>query len=89
MADPIKLDDLTIFNAMSTRETMIQALADDNAAFDLSEVGEIDSSGLQLLIALRMQADADSKDLVFHSVSEPVMELVNQYGMADTIGLSA
>ena len=89
MTEPIKLDDLTIFNAMSTREILVKALAEDQAEFDLSEVGEIDSSGLQLLIALRKQADMDGKDIKYHSVSEPVRELVNQYGMAEVIGLSA
>ena len=89
MAEPIKLDDLTIFNAMSTQEVLVKALSDGQAEFDLSDVGEIDSSGLQLLIALRKQADKDGKVVKFHSVSEPVMELIKQYGMADVIGLSA
>ena len=88
MAEPIKLDDLTIFNAMSTQEILVKALSEDQAEFDLSDVGEIDSSGLQLLIALRKQADKDGKDVKYHSVSEPVRELINQYGMADVIGLS-
>jgi len=88
MAEPIKLDDLTIFSAMSTQEILVKALADNQAEFDLSDVGEIDSSGLQLLIALRKQADKDGKEVKYHSVSEPVRELINQYGMADVIGLS-
>ncbi|MDH5216995.1 MAG: STAS domain-containing protein [Gammaproteobacteria bacterium] len=89
MAEPIKLDDLTIFNAMSTRDIFVKALSEDQAEFDLSDVGEIDSSGLQLLIALRKQADIDGKNVKYHSVSDPVRELIDQYGMADVIGLSA
>jgi anti-anti-sigma factor len=89
MSAAIKLDDLTIFNALAMKEVIEIALAEKNLEFDLPEVGEIDSSGLQLLMAARKQANKNGQELVFHSVSQPVLELVNQYGLTESLGMSA
>ncbi|MBK1680170.1 STAS domain-containing protein [Rhodocyclus tenuis] len=57
------LEDLTVYQAATHKQQLLDALAADGAVeIDLSQVGEIDTAGLQLLIlgkreALRLGCD--------------------------------
>lgn len=78
--------DLTIAQAGQWRSAMLQAVNDGVTRFDLSRVQEIDSAGLQLLIAARESLRRASAKLVLADVSEPVRELIERYGLGELLG---
>lgn len=64
------LEDLTIYNAMEHKQKLLDALnAASHLELDLSQVGEIDTAGLQLLLLAKREAARLNKDLdiVAHS----------------------
>ncbi|MDH5545724.1 MAG: STAS domain-containing protein [Gammaproteobacteria bacterium] len=82
MSDQYRISDLTIASAAANKEVLLRALEEDVVEVDFSDVSEIDTSGLQLLIAMKKQADAENKQLRLDNISHPIKELFEQYQMS-------
>jgi anti-anti-sigma factor len=70
--------EMTIYRAAELKETIKPHI--DQASvieIDLSKVNEIDSAGLQLLIAAKLEALIRDKQLHFVGHSKPVLELLD------------
>lgn len=74
--------DLTIYTAT---ECLVQLRhmtgVDLDVVLDLSEVGEIDTAGVQLLIQARRERSAHGKPMQFASPSPAVQEIVQLLGL--------
>lgn len=79
--------ELTIYQAEAAKRALLDALA-ANAALelDLSAVGEIDSTGIQLLLLLQREARAAGRTLAFGAQSEAVRELVALFELGEAVG---
>jgi anti-sigma B factor antagonist len=78
--------ELGIFTATTVREQLLQAF--DSAAvveWDLGSVTEIDSAGIQLILAARKEALARGKGLRLAACSQPVAEIVDLCGLTGDI----
>lgn len=76
---------LTIMDAAALRDQLALALvtAPGTVRVDLSRVTDIDSSGLQLLLALA----AEGQRVVLHSPSATVGERIRRFGLAAALRL--
>lgn len=91
-ANLVRLDgELTIYRAQELQQvlrTTLEAAADGAALrVDLSAVSEIDSAGVQVLIAARHSATAGGRSLQVEGVSPAVQEVVDLMGLAALLGL--
>jgi anti-sigma B factor antagonist len=75
---------LTIYDAPAVKERLLNALADCQVLeLDLSQVGEIDTAGFQLLILSKHEAILQGKtlNLVAHSAAvREVLDFLNMVG---------
>lgn len=79
--------ELTIFTAQAGKEQLLAALAGGEAVeVDLSAVTEIDSAGLQLLVAAKREAAVRNQTLGFVGHSAPVVELLDLCDLAGHFG---
>lgn len=79
----LKPENMTIYEAMDIHAAFLQTLQQHNKIkVDLSEVAEIDSSGLQLMLALKNDAQQQGKKVKFIAPSEDVASLLNLFDMA-------
>ncbi|MBS1160283.1 MAG: hypothetical protein H6R15_2702 [Proteobacteria bacterium] len=70
--------EFTIFTAAAWREQMLAALAAaDEIEMDLSQVSEIDSAGLQLMVAAKREATEQGKVLRFSGHSAAVLDTLD------------
>ncbi|MFT5665684.1 MAG: anti-sigma B factor antagonist [Gammaproteobacteria bacterium] len=70
--------DMTIYAAANNLTEIKNFYAEFNhLELNLSAVEEIDSSGIQLLLALKHSADKEGKKVVLDSVSPSVEEVMN------------
>jgi len=79
--------ELTIFTASALRETLLAAL-DGNIGeirLDLSRVNEVDSAGLQLLLAARREAEARGKTLCLAEPGQAVAEILKFCGLSSLL----
>jgi anti-anti-sigma factor len=80
MSDPRRIainGEFTIFNALPIREQLLAALAEtQDVEVDLSQVSEIDSTGLQLIIAAFKEATAKQKTIRFVNHGAAVADLL-------------
>ena len=79
--------ELTIYRAAELKPLLLQAL--DSAAqleIDLSEVSEIDTSGVQLLMATKRRAQALGHELRLSAHSAPVVEVLELLDLAAFFG---
>ncbi|CAM2155466.1 STAS domain-containing protein [Pararobbsia alpina] len=69
--------ELTIYRAAELRESLLAHLAQpfDVLDIDLSDVAEIDSSGIQLLLATQAAVHSLGRSIVLHDPSEPVRDV--------------
>ncbi len=80
-------DDLTIYNALAQKQTLLDALdATGKLELDLSQVGEIDTAGLQLLILLKKEAQRAGKCVSIVAHSQAVSSLIDFCNMAADFG---
>lgn len=80
-------NDLTIYSAMQTKPTILEALAHCTALeIDLSQVGEIDSAGFQLLLLAKREAARQGKTLRLAAHSAAVRETLDFFNMAAHFG---
>jgi anti-anti-sigma factor len=67
--------EFTVFNAIVLREQFLAALDEaDSVEVDLTRVTEIDSAGVQLMLAAQREAEERHKGLIFANFSPPVAD---------------
>lgn len=84
----IKLDhDLTIYTAESTKEEFMKLLEKSaEIELDLSQVSEMDTAGLQLLIMLKNECRAKNGDLKLAEHSDAVLDVLEMCNIAAFFG---
>ena len=81
------LEDLTIYNAMEHKQKLLDALSSVNRLeLDLSQVAEIDTAGLQLLILAKREAARLNKDLDIVAHSPNVRQTLDFCNLAAFFG---
>ena len=82
--------DLTIYEAAQVRESLL-ALVDGAGAveLDLAEVGEIDSAGLQLLLATALTLAANGGSLCLARASAAVAEAIGLLGLGRRLPITS
>jgi anti-anti-sigma factor len=80
-------DDLTIYHALELKNTLLDALATTGELeLDLSEVGEMDTAGLQLLILLKKEAQRAGKCVRIVAHSQAVSHVIDLCNLAAEFG---
>lgn len=80
--------DLTIYTAAECRAQLRHVIdADMDIVLDLSDVSEIDTAGIQLLIQARRECDAHGKPMQFVSPSPAVQEIVQLLHLQALLGI--
>ncbi len=75
--------EVTVFNAGAVRDRLISALEDtDDVDVDLSQVTEIDSAGVQLIVAAKREAEARHKAMHFSGCTPAVLDVVTLLGLS-------
>ncbi len=77
--------DLLLGNASDWLAQGETALQQGVVIFDLSGLGQLDSSALSLLLSLRRRAQAAGSRLEFRHLPESLASLAKLYGVADQI----
>jgi anti-sigma B factor antagonist len=79
--------ELTIYSAAKYKGELLEALANhEELELDLSEVGEMDSAGLQLLLILKQEAQAMERQLRLTNHSQAVYEILELLNMQEHFG---
>ncbi|MBM9575563.1 STAS domain-containing protein [Leptospira sp. 201903070] len=75
--------ELTIYDALSLKETLDPILKDTNSILeiDLSRVSKLDTSCLQILLALKKEARKKEFTIRFVNHSHAVLKLIDLYGL--------
>lgn len=74
-------DSLDISNVSEARDNILQLLNSGNAIrFDLSSMTEIDTAGVQLILAVRKEAQVQGKECRFVHPSPPVEDVFRALG---------
>lgn len=80
-------DEITIATARDTQPQLVAALsAEMDIEIDVSQVSEIDSAGLQLLIAAKHEAIAQHKTLRLVDHSQTVLDLLDRCDLVGFFG---
>ncbi|MCG6202491.1 STAS domain-containing protein [Psychromonas antarctica] len=83
----LKPENMTIYEAMDLQALFSATLADfKQIEVNLSQVVEIDSAGLQLMVALKNDALEQKKKVVFTAHSLEVIELFELFNMTQFFG---
>lgn len=81
------VEDMTIYNALDQKNRMVAALgAGDGVELDLSQVAEIDSAGLQLLILTKREAARLGKRMSIVAHSPAVRQTLDFCNLAAFFG---
>ena len=90
MPDPTRLaveSDLTIYTAEAMKQRLCAAIeAAADLELDLSQVGEMDSAGFQLLVMAKREAQRLAHTLRIVAHSPAVREVIEFYNMAAFFG---
>jgi anti-anti-sigma factor len=79
--------EFSIFTAAAVREQLLAALgAADEVEVDLSQVSEIDSAGIQLMVAAKREAAAHNRSVRFTCPSGAVSEILELCDLAGLLG---
>lgn len=79
--------ELTIYSAAPVRAQLLDALSSTSAlTLDLSQVCEIDSAGMQLLLAARRMASDTGATLVLASHTPAVLDALGLFGLDQQCG---
>ena len=79
--------ELSIFSAASLRQQMLDALEQDgDVEVDLSAVSEMDSAGMQLMIAAKREAALRNRSLRFTGHSRAVFETLELCDIGGHLG---
>jgi anti-sigma B factor antagonist len=87
-AAPLRIDgEMTIYTAADLKNRIVAALgAASTLEIDLSEVSEIDSAGLQLLMLAKREAAAQGKQVALVGHSHAVIECFDLCNVTATFG---
>lgn len=77
--------ELTIYHAAALRAQFADALAAGQSRFDLAQVTEFDSAGLQLLLAARRSAVQDGRAIEFANAPRVVLEVAATYALDERL----
>lgn len=81
--------DLTIYTVREWRDTLARTLHKHTLLeVDLAGVQDCDSAGIQLLVLLKFEADAEEREVVFRNISAPVLDLIMMFRLHGMLGLS-
>lgn len=81
--------DMGIYASAKNHQALVKFYADyDRFEIDLSGVEDIDSSGIQLLLALKYSAEKDGKQVILSSASVPVNEVMDLLNITDQFSWS-
>lgn len=70
-------EDLTIYHAIELKQKLLGALENEgDLELNLSQVGEMDTAGLQLLILLKMEAQRTGKSVRIVAHSQAVRSVI-------------
>jgi anti-sigma B factor antagonist len=85
---PLSLvEDLTIYHALELKQTLLDALsATSDLELNLSQVGEMDTAGLQLLILLKKEAQRAGKSVRIVAHSQAVSAVIDFCNLAAEFG---
>ena len=76
--------DMTIFNAAELKNELISDMGDCSSfEIDLSQVSEIDTSGVQLLLLIKKEAALQNKEFKIASHSAATAAVIDLYNMTD------
>lgn len=75
--------DLILANTTRLLAEAEAAVAAGAAAFDLKGVGQMDSSAISLLLALKRRAVAANRPVAFLHIPESMLSLAKLYGIAE------
>lgn len=77
-------EDMTIYTVKLIKEKLCEEIGCyEKFEIDLTNVKEIDSAGIQLLLALKTELKIRKKILRLTSISNVVTELVKSYGLCN------
>lgn len=80
-------EDLTIYNAIALKERLAAAIKKHKAIeLDLSQVGQIDTAGVQLLIFAKREATRLKKEIRIIAHSKAVQETIDFCNLAADFG---
>jgi len=76
--------DMTIFNAAELKNELLSDMGDcSSLEVDLSQVGEMDTSGFQLLFMMKREAALRNRDFKIASHSQATEAVIALYNMSD------
>ena len=79
--------DLTIYNALDAKRQLLDAVhATKTLELDLSQVGEMDTAGFQLLVLAKREAQRLDRKLRIVAHSPAVREVIEFYNMVAFFG---
>jgi anti-anti-sigma factor len=81
--------ELTIFQAADLKAELLMCLNQGerrDVEFDLAQVTEIDSTGVQLMLMLKREAQKQDKALTFTHHSLPVLGVIDLLNLGGTLG---
>lgn len=81
--------EFTIFTASALKEQIVETIRQAEMAeveIDLSNVTEIDSAGLQLMVLAKIEALGRGKNIHFTRHSDPVLDLIDLCDLAGFFG---
>lgn len=79
--------DLTIYHAQALRTGLLEHLgANSSVEINLAGVGEIDTAGIQLLAAAKLEAERTNKTLRLVAHSPATLEAIDLYNLAQQLG---
>lgn len=79
--------EMSIYTAAELKERLVPLVQEcTEAELDLSQVSEMDSAGLQLLVLLKREALAAGRKIRFVSHSKAVVEVLDLCNMAGAFG---
>jgi anti-anti-sigma factor len=82
--------ELTIYRAAELLAAIRDAIGGAaSCTFDLDAVTEVDSAGVQLLLAAKRTARESNCELTFIGHSAPLVEALNVFGLAEAFGAAS
>jgi anti-anti-sigma factor len=81
--------EFNIFTAESNKSRLLHAIRSTTTTeinIDLSNVTEIDTTGLQLMVMAKREAAENGKSVRFTGHSEPVLDLIDLCGLSGFFG---
>ena len=79
--------DLTIYNATDIKENLLPYFTQDgDVEIDLSQVTDVDSAGIQLLLLAKREISQDGRELRLTGHSRAVLDVFELYNLAAHFG---